>query len=112
VDRMRGVVKVRVATRRTPDFITRYPSLLRKPIPLGLIAGWEVECNATGLPFAWTPLTAAEIGAQRTGTARIVSADSALLRSGRCKSLAKPARGGYTIGPDLNTVLQLVFSLR
>ena len=113
VDRMRGVVKVRVATRRTPDFITRYPSLLRKPIPLGLIAGWEVECNATGLPFAWTPLTAAEIGAQRTGTARIVSADSALLRSGRCKSLAKPARGGgYTIGPDLNTMLQLVFGLR
>jgi hypothetical protein len=72
-----------------------------------------VECNATGLPFAWTPLTAAELGGQRHGTARIVSADSALLRSGRCKSLAKAARGGgYTIGSDLNTVLQLVFGLR
>lgn len=112
VDRLRGVVKVRVATTRTPDFIARYPSLLRKPVN-GLVAGWEVECNATGLPFAWTPLTAAELGGQRSGTARIVSADSAQLRASRCKSLAKPARGGgYTIGPDLNTVLQLVFGLR
>ena len=113
LDRMRGVVKVHVATSRTPDFITRYPSLLRKPMPLGLVAGWEVECNATGLPFAWTPLTAAELGGQRAGTARIISAEGALVRSGRCKSLAKSARGGgFTVGPDLTTVLQLVFGLR
>lgn len=112
-DRMRGVVKVRVAVGRTPDFINRYPSLLRKPLPLGPVAGWEVECNATGLPFAWTPLTVAELAGQRAGTARIVSADSALLRSGRCKSLAKSIRGGgYTPGPDLTTMLQLVFGLR
>lgn len=111
--RMRTVVTVRVATGRTPDFITRYPSLLRKPLPLGLVAGWEVECNATGLPFAWTPLTAAELGGQRAGTARIVAADASLLRSARCKSLAKPARGGgYTPGPDLAMMLQLVFGLR
>jgi hypothetical protein len=113
VDRLRSVVRVRVATGRTPDFITRYPALLRKPLPLGLVAGWEVECNVTGLPFAWTPLTAAELGGQRAGTARIVSVDTGLWRSARCKSLAKPGRsGGYTPGPDLNMMLQLVFGLR
>jgi hypothetical protein len=113
LDRLRGVVTVRVAASRTPDFIARYPSLVRKPLPPGLVAGWEVECNATGLPFAWTPLTAAELGGQRTGTARIISADAALLRGARCKSLAKPARGGgYTPGADLATMLQLVFGLR
>jgi murein DD-endopeptidase MepM/ murein hydrolase activator NlpD len=111
-DRMRSVVKVRVATSRTPDFITRYPSLLRRPMPLGLIAGWEVECNATGLPFAWTPLTAAEMQGQRPGSAEIISADSALLRAGRCKSLARSGRGGYVVGSDLAMVLQLVFGLR
>lgn len=111
--RMRAVVTVRVATTRTPDFITRYPALLRKPVPLGLVAGWEVECNGTGLPFAWTPLTAAELGGQREGTARIVAADAALLRASRCKSLAKAAHGGgYTPGPDLAMMLQLVFGLR
>lgn len=111
LDRMRSVVRVRVATSRTPDFVTRYPSLLRKPIS-GLVAGWEVECNATGLPFAWTPLTAAELGDQRAGTAKIVSVDAALLRAGRCKSLAKSSRGSYSPGPDLTTMLQLVFGLR
>jgi len=111
LDRLRSVVRVRVATTRTPDFITRYPSLLRKPVS-GLVAGWEVECNATGLPFAWTPLTAAELGGQRTGTAKIVSVDAALLRAGRCKSLVKTSRGTHTPGPDLTTMLQLVFGLR
>lgn len=111
VDRLRSVVRVRVATTRTPDFITRYPSLLRKPVS-GLVAGWEVECNATGLPFAWTPLSAAELGGQRTGTAKIVSVDAALLRAGRCKSLAKLSRGSYSPGSDLTTMLQLVFGLR
>ncbi len=113
LDKLRSVVRVRVATSRTPDFITRYPSLLRKPLPLGLVAGWEVECNATGLPFAWTPLTAAELAGQREGTARIVSADAALLRATRCKSLAKAGRGGdYTPGSDLTTMLQQVFGVR
>jgi murein DD-endopeptidase MepM/ murein hydrolase activator NlpD len=113
LDRLRGVVKVRVATNRTPDFITRYPSLLRKPMPLGLVAGWEVECNATGLPFAWTPLTAAELGGQRAGTAQIISADGALLRASHCKSIARSVRGGsYTVGSDLAMVLQLVFGIR
>jgi len=111
LDRQRSVVRVRVATTRTPDFITRYPSLLRKPVS-GLVAGWEVECNATGLPYAWTPLTAAELGGQRTGTAKIVSVDAAQLRASRCKSLAKSSRGSYTPGPDLTTMLQLVFGLR
>ncbi len=112
VDRLRSVLRVRVATTRTPDFISRYPSLLRKPVS-GLVAGWEVECNGTGLPFAWTPLTAAELGGQRAGTAKIVSVDAALLRANRCKSLAKSARGGgYTPGSDLTTMLQLVFGLR
>jgi hypothetical protein len=112
LDRLRAVVKVRIATSRTPDFITRYPSLLRKPMPMGLVAGWEVECNATGLPFAWRPLTAPELGGQRAGTAQIISADTALLRAGRCKSLARPVRGGFAIGSDLAMVLQLVFGLK
>lgn len=111
LDRLRGVVRVRVATTRTPDFITRYPSLLRKPVS-GLVAGWEVECNGTGLPFAWTPLSVAELGGQRAGTAKIASVDAALLRAGRCKSLAKLSRGSYTPGPDLTTMLQLIFGLR
>ncbi|MDB6113110.1 MAG: hypothetical protein JWQ62_55 [Lacunisphaera sp.] len=112
-DTMRGVVKVRVATSRTPDFITRYPALLRRPLPsLGLVAGWEIECNATGLPFAWTALSPAEVAGMRPNTAQIVAAEWSILRAYRCKSLAKPRGSGYVPGSDLEEMLQQVFGIR
>ncbi|HLP26814.1 MAG TPA: M23 family metallopeptidase, partial [Acidobacteriota bacterium] len=79
-DKLRPVVTLRVATTRVPDFIQRYPSLLRKPIR-GLVAGWEVSCSGTGLPFAWTPLSSNEVIGMRAGDVRVVSADSAALRA-------------------------------
>ncbi len=111
-DRMRGVVRVRVATSRVPDFITRYPSLLRKPLPAGPVAGWEIECNSTGLPFAWTPLSPVEVIALRPNSASIMSVEAAILRAYRCKSLAKPRGSGYVPGADLKTMLEQVFGLR
>jgi murein DD-endopeptidase MepM/ murein hydrolase activator NlpD len=111
-DRMRAVVRVRVATSRVPDFITRYPALLRKPLPAGPVAGWEIECNATGLPFAWTPLGAVDVMKLRPNTAQIVSVDPAALRANRCKSLARKSGPGYVPGSDLTTMLQQVFGLR
>lgn len=110
--RMRGVVKVRVATSRVPDFITRYPALLRRPLPAGPVAGWEIECNSTAIPFAWTPLSPTEVMSLRPNSAQIVSADAALLRACRCKSLAKPHGSGWVPGADLTTMLQQVFGLR
>ena len=111
-DHLRGVVKVRVATSRVPDFISRYPALLRKPLPAGLVGGWEVECNATGLPFAWTPLSPTDVMGLRPNTAQIVSADMTVLRAYRCKSLAKTHGSGWVPGSDLTTMLQQVFGLR
>ncbi|MDI1318673.1 MAG: M23 family metallopeptidase [bacterium] len=111
-DRMRSVVKVRVATSHVPDFITRYPALLRTPRPAGLVAGWEIECNSTGLPFAWTPLSPTDVMGMRPNSAQIVSADAAILRAYRCKSLAKPRGSGSVPGSDLTTMLQQVFGLR
>ncbi|MDP2138173.1 MAG: M23 family metallopeptidase [Candidatus Didemnitutus sp.] len=110
-DRMKPVVKFRVATTRVPDFIQRYPALLRKPIS-GLVAGWEVECNATGLPFSWTPLSANEVIGFAPNEVRILSVDAAIERATRCKQLVKPRRGGHGPGDDLLTMLQLVFGLR
>ncbi len=110
-DRLRPVVTVRVATARVPDFIRRYPTLLRKPIS-GLVAGWEVECNSTGVPFAWTPLGPNDVIGYAPNEVRIVRADDARLRSYRCKQLVKVRRGGYQPGDDLQTMLQQVFGLR
>jgi murein DD-endopeptidase MepM/ murein hydrolase activator NlpD len=111
-DSFRPVVRLRVVTSRVPDFIRRYPSLLRKPMPMELIGGWEVECNSTGLPFAWTPLTTTEVAGQRAGSVHILSVNQAAVRAYRCKSLVRSRRGDYEPGSDLETMLQQVFGLR
>ncbi|WP_415907143.1 M23 family metallopeptidase [Oleiharenicola sp. Vm1] len=110
-DKLRPVVTLRVATTRVPDFIRRYPSLLRKPIN-GLVAGWEVACNATGLPFAWTPLSGNEVIGMRAGEVRVVSADTALARAHRCKDLVRVRGGSYAPGGDLRTMIEQVFGIR
>lgn len=110
-DRFRPVATLRIATSRVPDFIRRYPALLRKPID-GLVAGWEIECNATGLPFAWTPLSPNEVIGLAPNQVRIVRSDLPAQRAFRCKQLVRPRPGTDLPADDLQTMLQLVFGLR
>ncbi len=105
-------VRLRIATFRTPDFVTRYPALLTKPLPLGLVAGWEVRFAWTGLPFALTPLTSAEVAGLPAGQPQLVEVDAAIERRERSKSLAVARRGGWGPGKDLETVLQQLFGVR
>lgn len=108
--RLRPVVTVRVATPRVPDFVQRYPELLRRPIE-GLVAGWEIAFNETALPFSWTPLAARDLVGFRSGEVRIVAADAAALRACRCRQLVKPRRGGDLPGDDLRGVLELTLGV-
>ncbi|HET7537327.1 MAG TPA: M23 family metallopeptidase, partial [Candidatus Didemnitutus sp.] len=112
-DSMRAVVRVRVVTTRVPDFIQRYPALLGKPLPtVGLVGGWDLECNSTGLPFRWTPLTTADVAGARAGSVQILSADAVALRAYHCKSLVRTHRGDNIPGADLETILQQMFGVR
>jgi murein DD-endopeptidase MepM/ murein hydrolase activator NlpD len=110
--RMETAVRLRIATYRTPDFITRYPSLLTKPPPAGLVAGWEVQFDWTGLPFAWTPLTPADVAGLKREQPRIIAVDAAIEKRERSKTLAISRHGTWTPGRDLTTALQLLFGLR
>jgi len=110
--RLEPVVTLRIATLRTPDFIQRYPALLTKELPLGPVAGWEIKCSWTGLPFAWTPLSAAEVIGLPRDQPRILAVNAEVERRQRSKSLAVSQRGTWKIGKDLETVLQQLFGLR
>ena len=109
--RMEPVVKLRIATMRTPDFVQRYPSLVAKEMPL-LVAGWEVWFNWTGLPCKWTPLTAPEVAGLRPNQVRILEVNQAEERLQRSKSLAVLRKGAWLPGSDLETVLQQLFGLK
>lgn len=106
------VVTVRIATLRTPDFVTRYPSLLTKPLPLGPVGGWEIKFSWTGLPIAWTPLSAIEVAGLPRDQPRIMSVNAEIERRQRSKTLAVSRRGSWAVGKDLETVLQQLFGLR
>lgn len=105
-------VRLRIASTRTPDFVTRYPALLTKPLPMGLVGGWEIRCNWTGVPFAWTPLTAMEVAGLAPNQPQIVEADAAWLGRQRSRSLAVSRRGSWSVGKDLAIVLEQLFGLR
>jgi peptidoglycan LD-endopeptidase LytH len=107
-----AVATVRIATRRTPDFVQRYPELLTAEIPLAGVAGWQVKVNATGLPFAWTPLSATDVIGFKAEEVRLSDVDAQALKAFRCKSIAVQRKGVYAPGKDLDTMLQLVFGLR
>lgn len=110
--RMETVVRLRIATIRTPDFVTRYPALLTRPRPVGPVAGWEIRFNWTGVPFSWTPLTSLEVVGLRPNQPHLVEVNAARERRERSRSLAVSRRGGWVPGKDLETVLQLLFGLR
>jgi hypothetical protein len=111
-DRMEPVLRLRIATFDKPDFVTRYPSLLTKPIPLGPVSGWEIQFNWTGIPFSWTPLTADEVAGLKPEQPRIIEVNAAIERRQRSKSLAVSRRGTWTPGKDLETILQQLFGWR
>ena len=111
IDRMEPVVKLRIATTRTPDFVQRYPSLVTKDLPL-MVAGWEIWCNWTGLPYRWTPLTSVDVAGMRPNQVRILEVNRAEERRQRSKSLAVSRKGGWVPGEDLQTVLQQLFGLK
>lgn len=109
---LRPAVRLRIATTRTPDFVTRYPALLTQPLPMGMVAGWEIRCTWTGLPFAWTPLTGMEVAGLAPNQPQIVEVDSGLLGRERSKSIAVPRRGAWSVGKDLEIALEQLFALR
>lgn len=109
---METVVRLRIATIKTPDFVTRYPALLTRPLPIGPVAGWEIRFNWTGVPFSWTPLTSMEVVGLRPNQPHVVEVNAARDRKEKSRSLAVQRRGGWVPGKDLETALQLLFGLR
>jgi peptidoglycan LD-endopeptidase LytH len=111
-DQVKPEVRLRIATHRVPDFIERYPSLLTAPRPNGLIGGWEIACDWTGLPFAWRPLSPLEVAGMANNQVEILEVDHTAVVQHRAKVLVRPHRGGYAPGHDLELVLQQLFGRR
>ncbi len=109
--RMEPAVKFRIATLRAPDFVERYPELVAEPRPM-LVAGWEVWCDWTGLPFKWRALDMNGVAGLRPNEVRIVEVNEEIVRRERSKSLVAQRRGDWVPARDLEMLLQQLFGLR
>lgn len=102
---------IAVGTRQVPDFLRRYPALLNGSIPKRGLAGWKIDFTWYGVPKKWTPLVFN--GSLTTnGKVALQSYDSRLISSNRCKKLVRFRNGKPTIGPELESILQLLFGFR
>ena len=110
--RLDAAARVRVAARRTPDFIQRYPTLLKAPVPPGPVGGWEIDFTWYGLPFAWRALTPMDTAGEKDGQVTIVTADRAAIAHFRARMLVRPRGAGYVVGKDLDMVLEQLFGFR
>ncbi|HEY0946059.1 MAG TPA: M23 family metallopeptidase [Opitutaceae bacterium] len=109
---METAVRLRIATRRVPDFAIRYPVLVKGAVPAEGRAGWEIRFNATGVPFAWRPLGPGELSGYKPDEVRIVEVNTAVTHACRCKALVVKRGSRSEPGKDLQTVLQQLFGLR
>lgn len=109
---MAPAARVRIVTHQMPDFISRYPSLLKKPLPMGPVSGWEIDVNWTGIPFAWTPLSGSDVVGLPVNKPVIVAANAEIERHERSKSVAVSRRGVWVPGHTLDDVLRQLFGLR
>ena len=105
-------VVVRVAVAEVPDFVRRYPSLVSSPFEERSIAGWEVTFDQHGLPFKWTALDAAEVAGMMSREVSIHWFNQPVVAACKCKELIVQKSGAPRAGADLQTQLQLLFSLR
>jgi murein DD-endopeptidase MepM/ murein hydrolase activator NlpD len=111
---METAVRVRIATHRTPDYVARYPALVAKPKESSLapVAGWDVRFNWTGVPFAWTPLSATEVAGLPQEQPRLVEVNAELEKRQRSRTLAVQRKGTWVPGKDLENVLQQLLGVR
>ncbi len=104
-------VTVRIKTAKVPDFIRRYPALAPAGLPQdGVVGGWEITVNEFGVPFRWKALTPMETLAVKAGEIKVLDVDEVRVKKQRSKSLVFMRRGTWTVGSDLGTLLDQLFS--
>ncbi|MCC5788163.1 MAG: M23 family metallopeptidase [Opitutales bacterium] len=94
---------VRTAHEGLPDFLERYPSLVKGQRIPDKVAGWEVDFTWYGLPVRWRPLLEAPEGYS------LVVQEESLLRENACRQTVLWEGNNPYAGAALVRILSLLF---
>jgi len=100
-----------VSTRLIPDFVQRYPRLVKGTIPRSGLTGWRVDFTWYGAPKQWTPLVS-KSGRVREGAISLKQYNKDMVSNGACRNMIRFRNGKAVPGPGLQTILQLLFGYR
>ena len=103
--------KMRIATRRVPDFIARYPALMTRRVQTKDVVGWDIEFTWYGLPKRWTPLLKNEVPTSKEGTLSLLEYDADAF-AGHCRKTLVFGKKGVQLGQSLKHDIQLIFGFR
>jgi len=105
-----AAMTLRIAYAGEPDFVKRYPSLVKRAA--GVRGGWEIDLSETGVPLRWREVSLGEFGGWGKNEVRLLHVDQAMLDANRGRELVKMVKSRPTPGRDLRTVLELLFAWR
>jgi murein DD-endopeptidase MepM/ murein hydrolase activator NlpD len=104
---------IEVATPMVPDFVRRYPGLVRGgPVEAGSVAGWRLTVTGFGLPLSLEPLRTLPSDRADKGEAVIVAIDPAELDKFACRDLVIRRGDDATLGSGGRQLLELLFNFR
>jgi murein DD-endopeptidase MepM/ murein hydrolase activator NlpD len=79
---------IRVHRSQIPDFVTRYPALLKRPLDRNReVVAWDIYFTWYGLPLVWDPLYRDEGISGNAGSVQILRYNRALIEANRCRRL-------------------------
>ena len=106
------VARIRVFSRKTPDFVLRYPALVSKPAISGQVIAWDIAFTPHGLPLQWTPRFASEGLSGQPGDVQVLAYQSRLLREQSCNRVLNLTASGPKISQTTLSQLKKLFGFR
>jgi hypothetical protein len=106
---------LRVTTTKIPDYATRYPALLAKPVPRAGVAGWDVAFTWYGVPTKLMPLPVGTVGLGKAGAVAIVSYDRTAFAGCSCRDTLLFGTGKNAtphLGEYQTDVLKMLFGFK
>jgi len=101
---------LRVNTKKTPDFIVRYASLLNGVLTQKSLAGWDIDFTGFGLPIRWKPLAKDDL-VEHWRENRVILLDSRSEKNDRFSCRSTISANG-SMGANLKQILELLFDFR
>jgi murein DD-endopeptidase MepM/ murein hydrolase activator NlpD len=86
---------VRVHRAQVPDFVRRYPGLLKRSLDNNReLAGWDIGFTWYGLPLTWAPLYRDEGISGQAGSVQILRYNRDLIEANRCRRIVSFSSDG------------------